>query len=181
MFSISVLSQSICSLYQGLDAVYSTAQLELSRTEYCSLNLHHVFEAIDHAVNTDGITIIKLECCHVKFAHVEDLIALSCLAHQSYRRLVGITKESSCIRNESGNGFILSHLIEHGALHIARHAYQALIGWHLDEVVVLQVDVSGQTAFKDEFIEVDFGDEFTVAIDFNITHSTQIAYATCTV
>ena len=91
---------------------------------------------------------------------------------------MGIARETTGILQQGGYTLVLTHLVEHGALDIARDTDQALVGFHLDDIVVLQADVTGQATIEDVLIDIDYRHQTALTIDLDITQSSQIVGTT---
>ena len=91
---------------------------------------------------------------------------------------MGIARETTGILQQGGDTLVLTHLVEHGALDIARDTDQALVGLHLDDIVVLQADITGQATVEDVLIDIDYRDQTALTIDLDITQGTEIVGTT---
>ena len=158
-----------------------TAQLEHTRTEHSPLYLNHILVTIDHAIHGDGIAIGQLKVGHVELIYIIHGIALAALAHQANRLLVGVACKTACIFQQGRNALVLTHLVEHRALYITCDAHQSLIGLNLDDIVVLQADITCQTAVKDIIVDIDNSNQTAITVNLDVTQSSKLAGTACTI
>ena len=65
-----VLSEALRSLNQATDRSHIRTQLELSRAEHSTLDLHHVLITVDHTIHRHIITILQIEGSHLELTHI---------------------------------------------------------------------------------------------------------------
>ena len=176
-----IFRQSLGCLYQATDGIHVAVQVKLTRTEHGALDLHHVFIAVDHTIDRNGITILQLERTHVKLINIIDSITLTSLTGQTDTLLIRLTSKTTGIFNECCHTLVLTHLIEHRTLHISRDTHQTVIDTYLDHIIVLQADITRQMTVEDIVIEVDDRHQTTTAEYLDITQGTQRTGTTGTV
>ena len=176
-----ILGNTLGSLDQALDGGDMAAQLEHTRTEHSTLYLNHILVTINHAIHGDGIAIGHLEVRHVELVYIIYGIALATLAHQANRLLVGIASKTACIFQQGRNALVLTHLVEHRALHITGNTYQAIVRTHLDDIVIMQHDITCQTTIQDILVDIHNGYQFSSTIYLDVTQGTEIADTTGTI
>ena len=92
-----------------------------------------------------------------------------------------IACEAASIFNQGGHTLVLTHLIEHGTLHVTRDTYQCLIRLHLNDIIILQTDISCETTIQNIVVKVDHRDETSIAIDLDGTQCSQTTGTTCAI
>ncbi len=172
-----LLAQSLCILDECAHAVYVVAHLVHAGTEHGTFYLHHVREARQHRVYTQRVFIGKVERTHVKLVDVVYRIFLARLAYKAHRLAVGVARKSSCIFKYCRHALVLAHLVEHGALHLARDVYKAVVRTDNYHVVVGKAHVAGQFPVKDVVVYVDHRHEAVVSVYLYVTQRTQLVCA----
>ena len=104
--------------------------------------------------------------------------ALTGLAHQAHALRVRITREATGILDDLGHTLVRAHLVEHLALHMALDTNQTVVRTNHNHVVLLQTDITGQTAVQDILIDIHHGDQLATTIDLDVTQRTDIADTT---
>ena len=151
-----ILRHTLSSLNQGLDTVDIATQLILGWAENCTLDLDHVFETIEHAIDCYSIAISYHKTGKVELIDIVDGITLAILPDESDSLGIGIARKATGIFDQGGDALIFAHLIEHGALDIARDTHQAIVRPDLNNIVVLKSDVTCQTTIEDILIDIDY-------------------------
>ena len=151
------------------------AQLVHTLTEHGTLQLDGVLIAVEDAVDAHRVAVGHVEGSHIELTHVEHRELAARLAEHAHRLLVGIAREAAGVFQQRAHALVLSHLVEHRALHLTREVHQAVVGLHHDEVVVGQSDVACLLAVEDIVVDVDGRNQLVAAIHLDVTQRTDVA------
>ena len=174
---VGVLPQAVGGLNQFLDALYVVAELKLACMVDGAAHLHHVAVLHHHAVHIDFIAVLDDKSAHVKLSDGVYAPFVAGFARQSYVLGVGIAGVAAGKPEQLLHALIVAHLIVHGALHLAVHLHQAVVGAHHDDVLVLQSYVAGAVAVDEVVINVHGGQHAVVAIDLDVAQRTYVVDA----
>ena len=177
--SESILSDTLGMGYQRAYRVNLITQLILTGTEDGTLDLHHVIIAVEHSIDYHSIPIIHLERVHLKLIHREDGISLTRLTGQTDRLLISIPREASRIFQQCGDTLVLTHLIEHRAFHLSGDTHQTVIGTYLDDITLLQTDITCKTSIEDVLVDIHDTDQVAITVHLDVTQRTKVVDTTC--
>ena len=173
-----LFGHSLGMLEQRAHAGNLAAHLVFAGAEYGSLDLDHVFIAVQDRVDGDRVAIGDVEGVHVKLTHVVDRVFAAGLAYQAHRAGIGVAGKRAGIFEQGAHALALLHLIVHGALHLAGDVDQTVVGPHHDDVVVGEVDVAG-LAVEYVVIDIDMGDEAVGTEYLDVAQRTYVVGAAC--
>ena len=174
MGSEGILSEAIGLLNKTTNSGDLLAQTELARTEDSTLDLDHVLETVEHGIDSDHIAISHTERGLVELLDIEDTITIACLTDHTNTLVIGIARETSGIAQQGGHTLGSAHLIVHGALDIASDTDQTIVGAYLNDIAILEADVTCQTTIQDILVDIDNGDKAATTKNLDITQGTKV-------
>ena len=172
-----LLGHSFGSLDERAYSSDIATQLVHTLTEHGTLQFDGVLIAVEDAVHAHRVAIGYMERRHIELAHIENGELAARLAEHAHRLLIGVAGEAAGVFQQRPHALVLTHFVEHRALHLTREVHQAVVGLDDDEVVVGQADVARLLAVEDIVVDVDRRDEFVAAIHLDVTQRTDIADA----
>ena len=93
--------------------------------------------------------------------------------------LISIASETATIFKQGGKALVCLHLVSHWALYTTSDINQTIVCAYLNNIVILQTDITCQTAIENKLIDIDGSNEAALTVDLNGTECTEIADTAC--
>ena len=106
-------------------------------------------------------------------------IAVSGLTYQTDRLRKSIARKAAGILQQGAHTLRTAHLVEHRTLDITGDTHQTLIGTYLDNVFVLQTDITRQTTIQNILVDINNGYQSATTEHLDVTQGTQLADTAC--